>query len=123
MKKTMDKKKSIIKNLQPGVKASMRRKKRCNNHEGCTNQAVKGGVCITHGAKLKRYSHAGCKNKAQKGGVCITHGAEVKLCNFKGCNNQAKKGGVCITHGAKMILPVFGDTCCIVKPNVVSLTG
>jgi hypothetical protein len=61
--------------------------------------------------------HAGCKNKAQKGGVCVTHGAEVKLCTFKGCNNQAKKGGVCITHGAKMILPVFGDTCCIVKHN------
>jgi hypothetical protein len=56
---------------------------------------VKGGVCITHGAKVKRCSFVGCNKYAQKGGVCITHGAEVKRCNFDGCTNHVKKGGVC----------------------------
>jgi hypothetical protein len=39
-----------------------------------------------------------------RGGVCITHGAkvEVKRCSFEGCTNGAVKGGVCITHGAKV---------------------
>jgi hypothetical protein len=48
---------------------------------GCANQAQKGGVCFTHGAKveLKRCSHEGCTKYPQgKGGVCVTHGAKVK---------------------------------------------
>ena len=35
----------------------------------------KGGVCITHGAMLKRCSHEGCANGAEKGGVCWRHDA------------------------------------------------
>jgi hypothetical protein len=67
---------------------------------GCTNGAVMGGVCITHGAKQKRCIVDGCTNHNQKGGVCITHGAKVKRCSFKECTNQVVKGGVCVTHGA-----------------------
>ena len=76
--------------------------KRCSS-DGCTNQAVKGGVCVKHGAKMKRCSSDGCTNKAQKGGVCIKHGAKVeyKRCSSEGCTNFAIKGGVCIKHGAK----------------------
>jgi hypothetical protein len=53
---------------------------------------VKGGVCITHGAKVekKRCSFKGCKNRAVRGGVCWTHGANVmvgKQCSHKGCAN------------------------------------
>ena len=83
-------------------KANIRRKTRCS-HIGCTNGVVKGGVCVTHGAKMKSCSAEGCNNQAKKGGVCVTHGAKVthKRCSFEGCNNQVKKGGVCITHGAK----------------------
>jgi hypothetical protein len=100
--------------------------------EGCTNRAVKGGVCIRHGAKVKLCSSDGCTNQAKKGGVCIKHGAMWtkkrcsiegckhyavnrgvcvrhganimrKLCSSEGCMNQAKKGGVCIRHGANLL--------------------
>jgi hypothetical protein len=42
----------------------------------------------------KRCRHEGCTNQAKNGGVCITHGANVKLCSFEGCPNHAQKGGV-----------------------------
>ena len=76
-------------------------KKYTCSHEGCTNHVVNGGVCIRHGAKrapTKTCRHEGCTNHAKKGGVCIRHGAKVKLCSHEGCNNQAKKGGVCVRH-------------------------
>ena len=38
-----------------------------------TNQAAKGGVCVTHGAVVKRCSHEGCTYLAVKGGVCTQH--------------------------------------------------
>ena len=68
------------------------------NHEGCTNKAIKGGVCVRHGASLtKKYcSHEGCTKYAQRGGVCRGHGATAKICNHEGCNNNAQKGGVCV---------------------------
>eukprot|EP00984_Skeletonema_dohrnii_P024947 scaffold14090_cov83-Skeletonema_dohrnii-CCMP3373.AAC.3 len=39
----------------------------------------------------------------ESGGVCIRHGAQVKrkLCSSEGRTNQAQRGGVCIRHGAK----------------------
>jgi len=75
--------------------------KRCSS-EGCTNYAVKGGVCMKHGAKVKRCSSEGCTNYAVKGGVCMKHGAKVKRCSSEGCTNYAVKGGVCKRHGAKV---------------------
>jgi len=72
--------------------------------EGCTNGAVKGGVCYTHGAKreVKRCSFKGCTNQVVRGGICVTHGAIKvrKRCSLKGCTNFVQKGGVCWTHGA-----------------------
>jgi hypothetical protein len=61
------------KKSQPGVKKRIRKNKQCNSM-GCTNFSVKGGVCITHGAKHKRCSFEGCTNGARKRGVCVTHG-------------------------------------------------
>jgi hypothetical protein len=92
----------VVKKSQPGVKASVKtnKRKRCS-HEGCTNQVVRGGVCITHGAKVKRCSFEGCTNQAKKGGVCVTHGAKMKRCSFDGCTSNAKKGGVCYRHRSK----------------------
>jgi hypothetical protein len=51
---------------------------------------------------VKRCSYEGCNNQARKGGVCTTHGAkrEVKQCSFEGCTNKVIKGGVCWRHGA-----------------------
>ena len=121
------KKKPVVKKSQPDVKVSIRTRKKCSQ-KGCINGAVKGGVCVTHGAmtkrctfegctngavrrgvcwthgakrEVKRCSFKGCTNGVVRGGVCVTHGAMTKRCTFEGCNNQAKKGGVCVTHGAK----------------------
>ena len=74
-------------------------KNRCSS-EGCTSFAVKGGVCVKHGAKVKLCSSEGCTNQTLKGGVCTKHGAKVKLCSSEGCSNKAQQGGVCIKHGA-----------------------
>ena len=68
--------------------------------EGCTNVALKGGVCMRHGAKLKLCSSEGCTNVALKWGVCIRHGAKVKLCSIQGCINRRVRNGVCRRHGA-----------------------
>eukprot|EP00984_Skeletonema_dohrnii_P015434 scaffold6670_cov81-Skeletonema_dohrnii-CCMP3373.AAC.2 len=76
--------------------------------DGCTNQVQNGGVCIKHGAEVKRCSSKGCTNGAIKGGVCkkhaveqlkkqiCMHGAKVKLCSSEGCTHYAFKGGVCV---------------------------
>jgi hypothetical protein len=49
MKKTIHKKKLVVKESQPGIKASVKTKKRKRcSFDGCTNQVVKGGVCVTH---------------------------------------------------------------------------
>jgi len=42
--------------------------------KGCTNFVVNTGVCVRHGAKVKRCSSKGCTNHAKKGGVCVRHG-------------------------------------------------
>jgi hypothetical protein len=109
-------KKAMVKKRQQGRKpshskcssvgggiASVARRKTGNSwSKGCANIAKKGGVCKTHGAKVKRCSHTGCTNGAVKGGVCVTHGAKKKQCRHEGCTNFFMKGGVCITHGAKV---------------------
>jgi hypothetical protein len=64
------KEKTVAKKSKPGVKA--RKYVYICTFKGCTNQAVKGGVCITHGAKRYVYIcsfEGGCTNQAQKGGV------------------------------------------------------
>ena len=83
------------------------------SHEGCTNNALKGGVCSSHGAKKKICSHEGCTSYAQKGGVCVRHGANrtKKICSHEGCANIVQKGGVCWTHGANR--PIKIKTCSI----------
>ena len=89
--------------------------------DGCKNIAQKGGVCIRHGAKIKRCSSKGCTNQAQKGGVCIRHGAKVKRCSSEGCTNYPYKGGVCKRHGAKVKRSVCSKEGCtniVVKGGV-----
>jgi len=78
--------------------------KRCG-HKGCTNYARKGGVCIRHGAAKvtrKTCSHKGCTNQVQRGGVCTRHGAYSKTCSHEGCTNLVQKGIVCIRHGGTL---------------------
>ena len=71
--------------------------------EGCTKQAKKGGICIKHGAKVRKCSHEGCTNNALKSGLCIRHGAKItrRTCKFQGCTNKVQCAGVCFRHGAR----------------------
>jgi hypothetical protein len=86
-------------------KRALRKKYRYEcSADGCTNRVRKGGVCIRHGAKVKRCSIEGCNNHAKIGGVCDKHGAKRKTCSSEACTNQAQIGGVCIRHGAKVKL-------------------
>eukprot|EP00985_Skeletonema_marinoi_P004674 scaffold2027_cov148-Skeletonema_marinoi.AAC.3 len=59
--------------------------------EGCTNKVVRGGLCVRHGAKVKRCISEGCTNQVIKRGVCMRHGATLKIkrCSNEGCTNQA----------------------------------
>ena len=60
---------------------------------------------MKHGAEVKLCSNEGCTNIVQNGGVCIRHGAKLKrkLCSSDGCTtNIVQKGGVCYRHGAKV---------------------
>ena len=75
---------------------------------GCTNQVINSGVCIRHGAKVKKCSTDGCTNIAQNKGVCKRHGAKVKLCGVEGCTNSVQNGGKCKRHGAKVKLCSIG---------------
>jgi len=68
-------------------------------HEGCTNIAVNGGVCISHGAKRKAVkicTHEGCTKQVVNGGVCTSHGAKVKLCEVFLLKRYKRRVG---THG------------------------
>eukprot|EP00986_Skeletonema_menzelii_P010678 scaffold5299_cov73-Skeletonema_menzelii.AAC.1 len=70
--------------------------------DGCTNKVVQGGVCVRHGAKVKRCSSEGCTNRAQNGGVCKRHGAKLKRCSSEGCDAFVRLSGeVCSAHSEK----------------------
>jgi hypothetical protein len=68
--------------------------------EECDNGAVKGGVCVKHGAIQKRCSIQDCNNKSRRDGVCVKHGAVMKRCSIEECENQSIKDGLCVKHGA-----------------------
>ena len=69
-------------------KVDRRKYKKICSADGCTNQVVNGGVCIKHGAKVKRCSKEGCTNYAINGGVCRRHGAKLKRCSKEGCAKE-----------------------------------
>ena len=71
------------------------------SHEGCTNQALRGGVCQRHGGKPKLCKIENCTNQSKRGGVCVRHGAVHIRCKAEGCTNKAMRKGVCRRHGAK----------------------
>jgi hypothetical protein len=74
LKKTIHKRKPVVKKSQPGVKASIKKRRRQCSHVGCTNVVYKGGVCVTHGAKIRQCSFEGCTNGAvQRAGRSLYH--------------------------------------------------
>ena len=96
-------------NVQDKPCVDVVKRKYCRQ-DGCDNRVVQGGVCVQHGAIVKRKERGGskhkycnqegCGNTVQQGGVCIKHGARVKLCNKEGCVNKVVQGGFCKQHGA-----------------------
>ena len=84
------------------VKKKKRIRPRCSV-DGCNNQVQNQGVCIKHGAEVKKYTciREGCTNQVQNRGLCFKHGAEVTLCSHEGCSNRVANSGVCYKHGAK----------------------
>ena len=107
-------------------------KKYCS-WEGCTNGAIKGGVCWRHGAKSttnkKKCSSEGCTKYAQKGGLCRSHGTKVESALSKHINallallrqtaakgekrvpesllNPVREETMAALRGAGFLLPVF----------------
>eukprot|EP00577_Skeletonema_sp_RCC1716_P025408 CAMPEP_0113400472 /NCGR_PEP_ID=MMETSP0013_2-20120614/16142_1 /TAXON_ID=2843 ORGANISM="Skeletonema costatum, Strain 1716" /NCGR_SAMPLE_ID=MMETSP0013_2 /ASSEMBLY_ACC=CAM_ASM_000158 /LENGTH=182 /DNA_ID=CAMNT_0000285545 /DNA_START=46 /DNA_END=590 /DNA_ORIENTATION=- /assembly_acc=CAM_ASM_000158 len=65
-----------IDDVMKALRKSLSTNKRCSRN-GCDKFVVNGGVCVSHGAKLKRCSSEGCTNQVVKGGVCMRHGAKV----------------------------------------------
>ena len=81
--------KEVTDNILKRVFRNGRYRRLCSSN-GCTSLAQKGGVCIRHGAVVKKTKYEcsaeGCSNHAQKGGVCKRHGAVVKrtMCTSEG---------------------------------------
>lgn len=69
----------------------------------CDKYAVRQGVCVSHGAKVKhaRCTATGCGKFAVRAGKCVSHGAKKPTCKAEGCTKQAQQKGVCVAHGAK----------------------
>lgn len=66
--------------------------------EGCDKSVQKaGGFCRTHGPPLPKCNFLGCSNQAIKDGVCGRHGA-ARRCKVPGCDRQLQRYGVCRKH-------------------------
>jgi len=87
------------------------------NVDGCENQPKKNGVCVKHGAVMKRCNVNGCENQSVKNGVCRKHGAVVnqKRCSVDGCENGAVKNGVCVKHSAQYTCEVCNKSLSILS--------
>lgn len=71
-------------------------RKLCDYEGGCTNQAVKDGMCKRHGPRCEV---PGCKGSISKAQRCWKHHDGSK-CEVAGCTNFARSKGRCIQHGA-----------------------
>lgn len=77
----------------------------CNEHltlttcirDGCSDKAVKGGVCTDQQGK-PQCKHEGCKRASAADGVCDKHCTRV-ICSYRGCRTTAQLGGLCNRHG------------------------
>ena len=66
------------------------------------------GLCVQHGAILKKCRVSGCQNVVVNNQLCTKHGAKRRKCKFVDpstgdrCTNQSINSGVCVKHGAKV---------------------
>lgn len=77
--------------------STAKRMRKICQYPNCTHVAQRGGVCRSHGAKMKACSQDGCPNNAVKDGICITHGATRK-CTTDGCVKPLWMAGKCSHH-------------------------
>ena len=72
---------------------------KCCTVDGCPD---KGKLCSEHGKLMRTCRIPDCNNFPQGGvwgeGLCVRHGAKVKRCNHEGCDNQVVRGGFCNRH-------------------------
>eukprot|EP00984_Skeletonema_dohrnii_P001107 scaffold348_cov151-Skeletonema_dohrnii-CCMP3373.AAC.2 len=86
------------------------KKKRCRI-EGCTNNVIKGGVCIWHGAKVEHGQRCSIDIDRCKRGICVKTGAKVKLCKNERLTNEAyRQEKMCMRHGMKEPCAINGIT-------------
>ena len=50
--------------------------------DGCENNVVQNGICISHGASVKKCKFENCEKHVQKNGLCHRHRIEVDLENL-----------------------------------------
>ncbi len=53
--------------------------------------------------EVKRYSNDGGTNRAVKEGLCVRHGAKVKRCKIDGCTNNAQRSNGAASMSAQII--------------------
>jgi len=63
---------------------------------------------------MERCMHEGCTNQARRGGVCIRHGAKQTLCSDDGCTNRAPR--LIATHKMNL-LHVDQNTMRLLQPK------
>jgi hypothetical protein len=70
--------------------------------------------------QMGRWSNKGCTNGSVKGGVCVTHGAKSKQCSVEGCAKRARrKIGVCQRHRSNGGINSNNNT--TLQPNIVNI--
>jgi len=84
---TANKRKRAPLKKQPAKSIDWKKYRKVCSAPNCTNQANrKGGVCKRHG---RLCSSPNCTNTIVNRGVCMKHGAIIKRCNTDGCDNFA----------------------------------
>jgi hypothetical protein len=73
----------------------------------CNSMAQKKSVCMRRGYKKKTCSMHGCNNNAMRNGVCISHGPKCS-CMIKECNQAIFQEKKCHFHyGCSLCNSVF----------------
>jgi hypothetical protein len=75
--KTLNTPKRLREEQQQEMEETVRKRSReACSADRCTTKFVRSGGLLRHWATLKRCNHEGCTNHALKGGVCFKHGTQ-----------------------------------------------
>ena len=93
-------------------------RKKCSS-EGCTKVAVRGGVCISHGARKNRCLIEGCEKGAIYNGMCKNHRDITDAMKKLGENLQSFSSG-CAVEGCKREASLEGMILCKRHSNLAN---